>query len=444
MKKLTLLLLITAFCSCQKKEVVTTQSDQEEAVTIEKQTPLPTARTPTTSTQLLQNTYDGAPIILVHGFLGFGRDEVSANFKSWGGKTDLQEVLKARGYTTFTASVGPVSSNYDRAIELYYQIKGGCVDYGKFHSDKFKHLQKPNKCYPGFYPQWDAQHPVHLIGHSMGGQTIRLLNALLEKGVDLEASEAQHASIFDGYKKGWVKSITCIATPNKGATLANIVTDLRPFIKNDLAAVAALVGTNSSTDVIYDFDLEQWGLKRLAGESYATYFDRVYQSAIWTNNKDFSTWDLKPEGALELNNFTGNSPNTYFFSISTRATNTGRTTSWEYPSWAMSPILMPFAYPKSPPFRRGIGNYTQSGAGLVTVDKSWWQNDGVVNTVSMTGPEGSTNVTYTGQDVVKGTWYNKPVFNGYDHFAIVGRLWQNIDLKPLYLEQAALITSLPR
>jgi triacylglycerol lipase len=443
MKKLTFLLLITAFYACQKKEAVV-ESAQEEAVTIEKTTPLPTATstTTTTSTQLLQNTYDGAPIILVHGFLGYGRDEVSPNFKSWGGRTDLQEVLKASGYTTFTASVGPVSSNYDRAIELYYQIKGGCVDYGKFHSDKFKHLQKTGKCYPGFYPQWDAEHPVHLIGHSMGGQTIRLLNALLEKGVALEAQAAEHAAIFDGYKKGWVKSITCIATPNKGATLASIVTDLRPFIKNDLVAIAALAGTNTDTGILYDFDLEQWGLKRLAGETYKTYFDRVYQSAIWTNNKDFSIWDLKPEGALELNNFTGNSPNTYFFSISTRATNTGTNTGWEYPSLAMSPLLIPFAYPKPAPFKKGIGNYTQSGAGLVTVDKSWWQNDGVVNTVSMTGPDGSINVTYTGQDVVKGIWYNKPVFNGYDHFAIVGKAFSTNDLKPLYLQQAALITSL--
>ena len=52
-----------------------------------------------------------------------------------GGVHDIQEDLKRNGYTVHTAAVGPVSSNWDRACELYAQINGGTVDYGAAHAE---------------------------------------------------------------------------------------------------------------------------------------------------------------------------------------------------------------------------------------------------------------------------------------------------------------------
>ena len=63
---------------------------------------------------IAQNKY---PIILVHGFMGWGREEMG-NYRYWGGKDDFEQYLKNEGYTVYTASVGPVSSNWDRAVEL--------------------------------------------------------------------------------------------------------------------------------------------------------------------------------------------------------------------------------------------------------------------------------------------------------------------------------------
>ena len=40
-----------------------------------------------------QNTY---PIILIHGFLGWGRDEMSGYYY-WGGKTDLESEFSKLG-----------------------------------------------------------------------------------------------------------------------------------------------------------------------------------------------------------------------------------------------------------------------------------------------------------------------------------------------------------
>ena len=77
---------------------------------------------------------NNCPIILIHGFLGWGREEMEGYYY-WGGRTDLEAVLRKEGYEVYTVSVGPISTNFDRAIEAFYQIKGGQLDYG---NDKAK------------------------------------------------------------------------------------------------------------------------------------------------------------------------------------------------------------------------------------------------------------------------------------------------------------------
>ena len=54
--------------------------------------------------------------------MGWGRDELN-NYYYWGGEIDLQQELQRQGFDVYTISVGPISSNWDRAIELYTQIK---------------------------------------------------------------------------------------------------------------------------------------------------------------------------------------------------------------------------------------------------------------------------------------------------------------------------------
>ena len=121
-----------------------------------------------------------APIVLVHGFLGWGKDEIE-NINYWGGANDIEAYLQSKGYTVFSVSVGPISSNYDCAVETFFQIKGGQLDYGKKHSEKYGLIQRPKgKFYKGLFPEWDNNNPIHLIGYSFGGQTIRMLHHLLK------------------------------------------------------------------------------------------------------------------------------------------------------------------------------------------------------------------------------------------------------------------------
>src|ERR1700741_962460 len=82
------------------------------------------------------------PVILVHGFAGFGRSEM-LGYKYWGGLNDLPTQLQSKYSNRMVAPavVGPFSSNWDRAVELFYQIKGGCVDYGAAHSSLNGHYE---------------------------------------------------------------------------------------------------------------------------------------------------------------------------------------------------------------------------------------------------------------------------------------------------------------
>ena len=92
---------------------------------------------------------NSCPIVLIHGFLGWGRDEM-AGYYYWGGRMDLESELKNAGFEVYTVSVGPISSSWDRAIEAFYQIKGGQVDYGSNKTKEYGIIQKQVKNTRGF------------------------------------------------------------------------------------------------------------------------------------------------------------------------------------------------------------------------------------------------------------------------------------------------------
>ena len=94
------------------------------------------------------------PIILVHGFNGFTDDinpSVLAHY--WGDKLNIRQDLEENGYESYEASISAFGSNYDRAVELYYYIKGGTVDYGAAHAAKYGH-ERYGKTYEGVYEDW--------------------------------------------------------------------------------------------------------------------------------------------------------------------------------------------------------------------------------------------------------------------------------------------------
>jgi triacylglycerol lipase len=375
------------------------------------------------------------PVVLVHGFLGFDNTTLGGSFRYWGGFNDIAQHIKATtGREVFTAGVGPVSSNWDRAIELYYQIKGGCADYGAGHTAQHAaagHLHKPaGKCwaadpsnnpekYPlALYPQWDAAHPIHLVGHSQGGQTIRALIQLMEQG-----------TVGSGAARGWITSASTIATPHNGTTLRDIVIGWLPDASTLAGLAVQATGAGGSGGSGFKFRLEQFGMKASTTESIDDFFERTRSHPFWSlGNHDSAQWDLSPDGASELNSWVKTSPDIYYFSFSAQATESltlfGK--QFQYPRPDMIFFLQGMAGEWVVPSfgHPGMGSFQQTAPGRVQTDQRWFANDGVVNTISMDGPDGSTVRALAGQPV-KGVWNHVETMQGMDHFDVIG--W---DAKP--------------
>ena len=124
------------------------------------------------------------PTVFVHGLLGWGaRDALYRAVPYWGlAAGDVLGYLNACGYDCRAASVGIISSAWDRACELYAELTGGTADYGIAHAQHFGHARF-GTAYPApLVPDWGADRPIDLVGHSFGGATARLLLQLLADG----------------------------------------------------------------------------------------------------------------------------------------------------------------------------------------------------------------------------------------------------------------------
>jgi len=389
------------------------------------------------STLFAQNDY---PIVLVHGFAGWGPDEM-AGYKYWGALWDIEEYLEDKGHTVFTVSMGPVSSNWDRAVEIYYQLKGGQLDYGESHANKYGIIQKPEgKVYDGLYPEWDAEHPVHLLGHSMGGQTIRMLDHLLENSFYVDSLDIvlEESNLLGQKHSGWVKSITTISSPHNGTTYVDVRTKTIPFVQNFIG-LAAVMGTD-----FYDFDLQHWELEQKEGENWQDYYDRINNHSVW-QSKNISTWDLSINGARELNTLVKANPDVYYFSFATSCSIEDEKTGHHVPHGKVYVTL-----------RNNVKKIGQEIAVLLDstkTDSTWFENDGVVNVSSMWGPTTGLNgpdliIQYNSEDeLLPGRWYTFPTYE-MDHYYIIGQAVfnkkQRKKLYKLYSNHCRLLHTLPQ
>ena len=415
-----------------------------------------------TQTAAAANNY---PIVLVHGFLGFGPEQYKdTGFKYWGGFDDIAGHMRSYkgSHQILVSAVGSISSSWDRSAELFYQIKGGCVDYGAVHAATAPHAQgehrPPGKCwaaepsnnpenYPlALYPAWDAAHPIHLLGHSQGGQTVRCLIELLENGSP--NGDEGGGELYKGGKRGWVTSATTIAAPHDGTTLRDAIGDVAPGLMQMSRSIAAMATGQKGLQPAPDFGLDQFGLKRQAGESERSYAMRVRSAPGWNaNDFDSAQHEMGPDGAREFNAWVKTSPNVYYFSIANSATVAGafccngsdrllaplQNKIYQYPRQDMAPLTKPYAGEWIVPslWRRGMGSYTQSAPGRVAVDGRWFINDGVVNTVSMRAPSGQPVRDYDGT-AVKGSWNFLHTYHGLDHFDVLGWPRKGAQAYPIY------------
>jgi triacylglycerol lipase len=368
-------------------------------------------------------------------------------YNYWGGRDDIARVLTNLGHETRVAVVGPVASNWDRACELYAYIKGGRVDYGAAHAQRYGH-QRFGRTFPGLYPDWGqtgAHARVHLVGHSQGGQTIRVLAWLLSNGDPSEQLAAPVGGLHPLFKGGQpelVRSVTTLASPHDGTTLATVLNRGAGYLLNWLLALAGHLSRDQGPAPPYDFKLDQWQLARNAGEADEDYRQRLADADVW-DQPDISIHDLRPEGAMKLNGQYPAVDSIYYFSWAAQDNRPGPRGKGYQPAIGMNLALISTSL--------AISTYEnrEPTPGLPAFAEAWWPNDGVVNTVSMSGPKlGSRDRIINlapDQDYppfMPGIWHFLGVKEGWDHLDIVGQQTR-LDYRTFYLDMARLLAALP-
>ena len=364
------------------------------------------------------------PVVFVHGLMGWGqRDKINRIMPYWGMTTgSLTDYLSSQGYETYAASVGPISSAWDRACELYAQLVGARTDYGVKHSQDFGHDRYGIDYEQPLFDGWGTERAVNLVGHSFGGATTRLFLDILANGRPEEVAAAKAAGVepspfFLGGKGSWVHSLTAIAAPHNGTTFIETCGDFTMVAAELATSISKALGLSVFKGV-YDFQLDQFGIRKDDGETFSQALERVLHSDFLSHN-DNAFLDLTIDRALEINDDIGIEPNVYYFSYAGNQTVSNAAGD----SFSPSPAMWGLFHPGSAKMGRYYDRYT---AGGFYINKRWLPNDGMVNTVSALYPTHSDSTCLTG-DGARG-WKN---YNGYTDTTFRPGLWYVMPVQTL-------------
>ena len=326
--------------------------------------------------------------------------------------------LREQGYECYSASVGKISSEWDRCCELYAQLTGTRVDYGAAHAEKYGH-ERFGRTYEGkaLMEGWgDADgngdiRKVNLFGHSMGGPTVRMLAYLMAYGdpAEVEASGEDVSPLFTGGKADWIFSVTTWSAPHNGTPIANIFYD-KLHVGYLLAFMGNVLGTGPRAD-FWDYQLEQFGLTSVKSEGIKAHIN-FRGISNFVRSGDNCGYDLSIRGAREMNEWLDIVPDIYYFSV------TGETdVKLENGKYLPSAGLTTFLKPTSLVLCMLNGKEYDGEA----LGEEWRPNDGMVPVISARAPFGEPVVDYQeGARVETGVWNFMPIIDGMSHVGYMG------------------------
>jgi len=386
------------------------------------------------------------PYILVHGLGGWGAESgINEQAPYWGATTgSLSKYLTQQGYSVYEASVGPFSSTWDRACELYAQLTGTKVDYGEAHSKANGHLRYGRTYTKPLFEGWGTKtkagqlKKINLVGHSFGGPTIRLLASLLQNGAkeEVAASGDGASPLFKGGKGNWVNSVTTLCSPNNGSSLFLILNKYKmTSLLFDVCLSFAGIAGNSPVNGYLDFHLEQFGISSVPGEETSISSMKDSLEKVFSTGTDNAAYDISPDGCAELNKHIQIVNGVYYFSYSYCTTYKNPLTGNQIPEIGTLPILMPTALL--------MGTYSVNKDSDFKIDKTWLPNDGLVNVVSAKYPFGEAWQDYDANNIRSGIWNVMPTRNG-DHGTAIGLNADAGVTHTFYTDMFKMIDSVPR
>ncbi len=329
----------------------------------------------------------GLHFVFVHGLSGWGSYDSRYKLLPYWGlfKGDLIRYLNEQGFSAYAASVAPEGSAWDRACELYAQLTGTVVDYGKNHSEKYGHDRYGRDFSDEpLIREWSDGRKIVLLGHSFGGATVRLFSELLANGSEEERESTdpeELSGFFAGGQGERIHALVTLAAPTNGTTA-------------------------------YDMSEDAYHVQ-----------------------EDTAAFDMHIDHALALNSRITTLPGTYYFAVPCSATEEAEDGTWKPIQSMMEGMFLRSS--------EAMGKYTGTTPGGFVIDDSWPENDGLVNTVSAKAPLGAPSAGYDPEAAVPGIWYVMPTYEG-DHMPLQGGMTKWNDIRPFYLELAEMIDALPR
>ncbi|MBQ7601296.1 MAG: hypothetical protein IJU49_03930 [Lachnospiraceae bacterium] len=352
--------------------------------------------------------------IFVHGLSGWGSyDKAYRKIPYWGMRGgDLIRFLQEEGFGCCAASVAPTGSAWDRACELYAQLTGTRTDYGEAHAKKYRHARYgPDFTGRPLIPEWTEDTRFVLLGHSFGGATVRMFSELLAHGdkdeQQLSAPDAL-SPLFAGGLEKHLHSIVTLASPMNGTTAYDL------FLDPDFDPKSVKVPLHSK--------ILAWMMSKGTAEK-----------DDGRDPRDNANYDMHLDRAAELNRLIRTIPSVYYFSVPCSMTDP-KSDGTHHPRRGIEPLFQARS--------RQIGAYKGKTRGGIIVDESWRENDGLVNTISATAPEGAASKALNRDWIEPGIWNVFPTVQG-DHMWLQGGLLHRHDIRAFYLDMLTLIKNLP-
>lgn len=329
-----------------------------------------------------ENWNTNYPYVFVHGLMGWGSYDAQYKLMPYWGMFagDLMKKLNRDGFDCYAASVSGTASAWDRACELYAQLTGSVVDYGKAHSETHGH-ERFGKDFTGnaLVENWSSENKINLLGHSFGGAIIRVFATLMAKGSEEEmaaSADGDISPLFTGGKADWIYSLTSLAAPHNGTTAYE----------------------TPSTEI------------------------------------DTAAYDMYIDHAMALNEKMVTHENTYYFSIACSATKKSEDGTYKADNKLMESMFRDSA--------NAMGAYTGVTVGGYAFGEEWLENDGLVNTISAKAPTSAPSKEYEEGNVLSGIWNIMPTYYG-DHMSLQGGMMMtNIQVRELYINHLNMINSL--